>query len=410
MRSINWPLILLVGMLSSCFSDSDLSIEFNTESLNLKTDESLGPNLFFSPKGQLYMSWIEIKNDTAYSLQYATLDNNIWSEPLEIVAGTDWFVNWADIPALVSYDDQYIAAHWLQMSGGGTYDYSVHITLSKDGGQTWSQPIIPHQQEVPAEHGFVSMAPLDATHFQIVWLDGRNTKTPLEDSNGHDHGGGQMSLRSAIMDFDGNISAENEIDNRVCDCCQTDMIIEEDKPIVIYRDRSASEVRDISISRYQIDHWTEPVKVHNDEWQIYGCPVNGPALAKNKDAIAVSWYTESDESPKVLIAVSKDGGKNFNNPYRLDSGGSNGRVDVVPWKSGFVASWAEKKDSVNYLMMSFIKNGLVLHTQEIMSLNASRRGGFPIIEPTDDGIVIAFTEVNKGKTVVQTKKMVFEGL
>lgn len=407
MQSIKWFFILSIGIFGSCKTDVNKQIQ----TLDLLTESSLAPNLFRSPSGLLYMSWIEIVNDSLYSLQYSLLEEDSWSLPREIASGTDWFVNWADIPAIVTYDDKHIAAHWLQMSGAGTYDYSIRITLSKDSGKTWSESITPHQQEVPAEHGFVSMAPVDKTHFQIIWLDGRNTKLAAVESKGHDHGGGEMSLRSAIMDFEGNTTSEHEIDKRVCECCQVDMIISRNVPIVIYRDRSAAEVRDISISRYDKEQWTEPIKVHNDEWQIFGCPVNGPALAKSKKGIAVIWFTESsDAGPQVLMAISEDNGKNFNSPYRLNSGESSGRVDIIPWETGFVASWMERKDSTNYLMMGYLNDGMLDHIKKVMPLNATRRGGFPIIEPSDGGIVIAFTEVNEEKTVVRSKKIIFERL
>ncbi|MFT4565736.1 MAG: hypothetical protein ACI9FN_000689, partial [Saprospiraceae bacterium] len=410
MRVIIWYFFLGLGFFSACMPERELGIEIDVQSLNITTNNSLAPNLFRSPSDLLYMTWIEIVNDSSYSLQYATFGEEGWSKPNEIISGTNWFVNWADIPALVTYDDKHIAAHWLQMSGDGTYDYSVQVTLSKDGGQNWSNPIIPHQQEIPAEHGFVSMAPLDDRHFQIVWLDGRNTKIGTGESDGHDHGGGQMTLRSAVLDYEGNITEEHEIDGRVCDCCQTDLIIDGNIPIVIYRDRSPSEVRDISISRYYDDKWTEPVKVHNDEWTINGCPVNGPAIALNNEEIGVAWYTASEQAPKILIASSIDGGKNFSEPVQIDQENPVGRVDLIHWNDGFMASWVESKNDESFLMMSYYQDGIVTQTYEIMPLNASRRGGFPIIEPVEDGIIVAWTEVGKSKTSVQSQKIVFEGV
>ena len=58
----------------------------------------------------------------------------------------------------------------------------------------------------------------------------------------------------------------------VCECCQTSMAISGDIPIVVYRDRSEGEIRDIYYSRYIDSNWTEPHPIHNDGWEINGCP------------------------------------------------------------------------------------------------------------------------------------------
>ena len=59
-----------------------------------------------------------------------------------------------------------------------------------------------------------------------------------------------MTLRAAFIDKKGNKINEWELDGRVCDCCQTTAAITNDGPVVVYRDRSDDEVRDMSIVRY----------------------------------------------------------------------------------------------------------------------------------------------------------------
>ena len=86
-----------------------------------------------------------------------------WNSPVTIIECTDWFINWADFPSLTSYrkDKSIIAAHWLEMSTDGTYDYDMRFTQSVDEGKTWSEPFTPHKGRIPAEHGFVSMIPVE---------------------------------------------------------------------------------------------------------------------------------------------------------------------------------------------------------------------------------------------------------
>ena len=62
------------------------------------------------------------------------------------------------------------------MSGGDTaYSYDVRVAWSRDAGETWSDPITPHDDGTLTEHGFVSMVPERGDQVSLVWLDGRET-------------------------------------------------------------------------------------------------------------------------------------------------------------------------------------------------------------------------------------------
>ena len=58
-----------------------------------------------------------------------------------------------------------------------------------------------------------------------------------------------MTLRATSYNIDGEILMDKLIDNKVCDCCQTDLgITKNNIPITVYRDRSENETRDIYYS------------------------------------------------------------------------------------------------------------------------------------------------------------------
>ena len=52
-----------------------------------------------------------------------------------------------------------------------------------------------------------------------------------------------------------------------------------DAAVVVYRDRSEKEVRDMSVVRFAGGRWSAPRTLAADGWEINGCPVNGPAVA-----------------------------------------------------------------------------------------------------------------------------------
>jgi len=53
-----------------------------------------------------------------------------------------------------------------------------------------------------------------------VWLDGRNLEG-VKDEDEHTALAASMTLRYAAIDADGKLSDEAQLDERVCECCQT---------------------------------------------------------------------------------------------------------------------------------------------------------------------------------------------
>jgi len=363
------------------------------------------PNLFVSPDGTIYLSWIETINDSTDAFCYSTFQNEKWTSPQEIARGQNWFVNWADFPSL-SVIGPWMAAHWLQKSNLGTYDYDIHIAQTLDSGRHWSPSFIPHRDSISAEHGFVSMLPLSSTRMLAVWLDGRNTTSPLSDRKDQDEHGhtGAMTLRSVEFDADGNLFAEAELDQRVCDCCQTAMALTSSGPMVVYRDRSEHEMRDISIVRRVQNTWTKPHILHADNWEISGCPVNGPAISADGKHVAVAWFTAAQDIPKVMVSFSEDQGESFSNPIRVDDGNPLGRVDIAMIDEGMaLVTWLEKTNQKTEIRLAKVsiqgKEGI---PYSVAATSEKRASGFPVIAKSGEQILLAWTEVDSLSTTVRT--------
>ena len=390
----------LLLLFISC-QDENKSADSNREVLTelpAPSKESATPNLFVSESGQVYLSWVEYLNDTTDALKYATLEQAGWSTPQTIATGSDWFVNWADFPSFVGYKDggQTLAAHWLQKSNSGTYDYDVHIAQSLDAGKTWQPSFIPHRDSIAAEHGFVSMLPLSKNRIFATWLDGRNTK-----GEGHDDGGGHghhgsMTLRSALFDKAGNLYEETELDNRICDCCQTSAALTDKGVIIAYRDRSEDEIRDISVVRKVNEQWTKPAKVFADNWRIAGCPVNGPAIKANGAFVAIAWYSMPKEKAEIKIAFSEDSGATFQTPIRIDNGNPLGRIAIELLSDNMaLVSWLENTDeNAEIRAIKVNTKGKIGNDFLVSKTDAARDSGFPVMVKSGNQIIFAWTHVD----------------
>jgi hypothetical protein len=172
-------------------------------------------------------------------------------------------------------------------------------------------------------------------------------------------------------------------------------------PILVYRDRSEDEIRDISVIRYSEGVWTKPISIHNDNWQIAGCPVNGPSVSANEKQVAVAWFTAKDDTPKVQLALSHDSGESFSDPIIVASPLTNGRVGTAILDSGgIVVSWLDTSETDAKIMLShFSTEGILLENIEIAKTSASRRSGFPVIESTGDAVYVSWTDISDTQQV-----------
>ena len=342
--------------------------------------------------GNVYLSWVSEENDIA-TFSYATLAGNNWNNPIVISESSNWFINWSDFPML-SVANGNMASHWLKMSAEGTYDYDVEASFFNAKNRKWSQPRILHTDGVNAEHGFVSMTPVNEDSVLITWLDGRDTRNSGAELN-------QMTIRAGVYSYDGQTLDEWELDSRVCDCCQTDSAMTSKGPIVVYRDRSEQEIRDISYVRYIDGSWSEPRLIHADNWQIAGCPVNGPTVAAQGDRVAVAWFTAKDDLTKVQLALSNDGGDNFSAPILVASDHTIGRLGSTMLGSGEVAvSWVDIEGPEARVMVSlYSEDGRLLNETAVANTSASRRSGFPVIESVEETVYVSWTDVSAGPQV-----------
>jgi hypothetical protein len=337
--------------------------------------------------GVAYLSWLEPAGG-GHALKFSRWEGSAWSQPRTIAEGADWFVNWADFPAVTALADGTIAAHWLRKTGGGPYAYAVTMTLSRDGGATWSAPVTPHDAS-PTEHGFVSMAGLDGNRLAAIWLDGRET------GGDADHPAGPMHLRGAVLAADGRIEREDLIDGRACECCQTSAVRLDDGSIVaVYRDRSEGEIRDVAVVRFDGSRWSEPRTVHDDGWEMPGCPVNGPAVAARGSLVAVAWFTAAGAppQPKVKIAFSRDGGRSFASPSVVSAAAPEGRVDIVALEDSALVTWIEGGGEPKILARRAGPDGALGETLTIATSSVARAAGFPRMAALGDDVLIAWTQ------------------
>lgn len=379
---------LAVLLLAACATEPPPEAEDRSrqESVNLRMLDppsgpgALAPNLNVYSSG-VTLTWLE-PAESGHALRLAKLEGEKWNSAQTVFTGDGFFANWADLPQAVGSIDGSLFAHWLAKLGDGTYAYGVQLARSRDGGTTWEELGLLHDDASPTEHGFVSYAALPEGGVQAFWLDGRAMPA------GH---GMQLRTTRLVGDKPG---ASALLDDRVCECCATDAALATGGPVVVYRDRSQSEIRDIAVVRATVDGWSEPALIHDDGWQIHACPVNGPAIAADGNRVAVAWLTAAKGQRKVQVVHSVDGGVTFGAPVLVDDGRPLGRVDVAMLKDGrAVVSWLGNSESGAEIRWRTVStDGVAGPVQIVSTTTTSRSAGVPRMIRRGDELLFVWVE------------------
>ena len=351
-------------------------------------------DLVAAPDGALLLSWVE-DGAAAQRLRVARFAGGRWGRASTVASG-EMFGNAVDTPRIRQTPDGALWAAWLRHGAAGAHASDVVLSRSSDGGRTWSAPVAVNDDGTATEHGFVSTWVATRDRLGVAWLDGR--------AKGHGHDDGAQMLRAATFDAQRRRRAEAVVDARTCDCCHTDIAMTAKGALMVYRDRSAAEVRDIEAVRLQGGRWSAPHFVHADGWVMPGCPVNGPAVAAQGLQAAVAWYTGVGGVPQLRLATSRDAGGHFSTPLTLDRGDAVlGRVDVQLRGDRAMAVWLREDATAQSLWFADVPMSRPGATRRVQLATLKGRGrgtGMPRLASSGGATYVVWTDIESGTPVL----------
>jgi hypothetical protein len=341
--------------------------------------------------GALYLSWTEPLDDSvmalastrrgAFRMRFATLRDGQWSEPRTIVQGDDLSINWASFPSLITLPNGSLATHY---SAGAEGSRRGGVTLSHDGGTTWTEP--------KGTRGiFLRLFPWGDDAVGGIWLQSWERDELPPGMAGLD---APYAVRTGVWNGAGELIEDHLLDAMVCSCCQNAAAVADDGPVVLYRGRTFDEIRNIMVSRYVNGAWTQPQPLHDDGWMIPGCPVNGPSLVAQGNRLFAAWFTAPDGVAQVRVAFSEDGGATFGPAFRVDDGDPLGRVDVafLPDGTGLV-SWLERNDvDADIRVRRIDARGNAGAAHIVSAATEQRTSGFPRVVVHGSELYFAWAE------------------
>ncbi|MGH8559457.1 MAG: hypothetical protein ACRESZ_18810 [Methylococcales bacterium] len=256
--------------------------------------------------GRLILSWVEPGQKFGKTLKFSLYNGKTWSQPQSVVSLPAIY----DLPKVIGLTEGAFGAVWGAETKGKTDSTNeVYVSHSADGGQTWSEPVQANSdRDVKTARYNAQIAPLADGKMAVFWSDARNRNKPK----------GTQYLMGVVMEPDGRVGPDFIVDDDICSCCQLLPARYRDRLYVAYRDRLPGEIRDIAVIPWPGMKAAKPVRVHEDNWVLPGCPgQNVGAFAASK-RFGVAWFTAAGGKGKVQVAFAGSPETGFGEPIDLD--------------------------------------------------------------------------------------------
>jgi hypothetical protein len=350
------------------------------------------PGLVATADGRVLLSWISMVPGRRNALQFIAWERGRWlSAPRTIVVGDALLADWADAPHMQSTTDGALWVEWSQKDSAGPTATDAMLARSIDGGVNWSAPAAIATAD-GGEHGFAALWPASTDTLGVAWLG--PAAAPAQSQ------AAPTALQAALFDRTLARGEVAVVDPMACECCQVAATVAARGPLLVYRDRTPEEIRDIAASRFDGGKWSPPAVVHADGWKMPACPVNGPALAAQGDVVALAWYTAAGDVPQLRLARSDDGGAHFTAPVVVDKGAAVlGRVAVALDAGQAWVLWLREDARGQSLQLARYAPDLSRKLDQVEVAHLQGRGhatGFPQLAVRDDGAWMVWTDVIDG--------------
>ncbi len=229
-------------------------------------------------------------------------------------------------------------------------EIQIKYTISKDNGNTWIAPTSVDSDTSRLVRGFFDAAVLANDEIAVAYLKDVKGSTKHE----------ERDLRMVITK-NGAFQPEKLIDPVVCDCCNISLLVDNKGTLnVFYRDNN-DDIRDIArmTSSNNGVSFSKPEILHNDKWEVKGCPHSGVTSVATANGALATWFSGANEQSGVRL-VDTDGKL----LKVLNASAKNGHVAADDRQGVFV--WEQTTEGgASQIFYSKVVGGKVLDRQQL---------------------------------------------
>ncbi len=190
----------------------------------------------------------------------------------------------------------------------------IRFSHSRDGGQSFSEPLTVNDNREIISHRFEALAVNDRGQIFLAWLDKRDLSAAERENKTYKGAAVYYALsRDGGLSFSPNVKAADHS----CECCRIAMAIDRDgTPVIFWRHIYGKNDRDHAMLR--LDGQSSPVRVSYNRWAVDGCPHHGGALSIAADGrYFFVWFDNAPERHGLFFSSSDDRGETFSAPLNF---------------------------------------------------------------------------------------------
>jgi hypothetical protein len=313
----------------------------------------------------------------------------------------------------------------------------IRMARSVDGGRTFTPAATAHSETLAGARGWQSLAIDTGNRVHAAWLDGRDANRsaavnpptsarPVVPTNQGAasphamHRASRQDIFHAVWRPDGR-ALEARVATDVCFCCKTSVATGPDQTTyVAFRHIYPTNLRDMAVAR-SIDGgrtFDAPVRVSEDQWQINGCPEDGPSIAVGADGtLHIAWPTliQSPDATRkaIFYSYSTDHGRTFAPRMRVDDSGEGSRTAAHPQLavagSNVVVVWDESGPQGRQVRLAEITSSSPATwtpaSSAPLSLSGEDRGVYPAVASVSGTPIVAWTAEAADAAVVRVLRI-----
>lgn len=379
---------------------ADRQPEFSEpEALSAPTNVGMAPNFAVSPEGTRAAAWVSAPDGGTDGRLYVL----VGGPPAELRDTLGPIEAHGEAPPKIAYSgDGALNALYVvgKVVPGRRFPLAaLRFVRSSDGGRTWTDPVTVTDDSDFGSHNFHALHTAADGTIYVAWLDGREGQSAAYMTHSTD--GGKTWAPNV------RIAA-----GEACPCCRTAIATAPDGRVFIaWRHVLTGNVRDIVVasSGNRGKTWTEPVRVHADNWVFPGCPHAGPAMQADAEGrLNITWWTGKEGSAGVYYARSGNAGATWSAPVALGVAefsrpahvqlalAPDGKV-VVAWDDGTLAT-------PNVVTRISSDNGANFGPPVVLSA-PGRAATFPVLAITGNQVTVAWSEQSAEAAEREMKSM-----
>jgi len=394
--------------------------------LSAPTSVGTAPMFAISPNGKQAVAWVSAPNGGTDGRLYVSVAGAAPTELRDTLGPVEAH---GEAPPKLAYapDGGLFAVYTVgKVVPGERFPRSaLRVVSSRDDGKTWSVPVTVTDGAIFGSHSFHALHVADDGTVYVSWLGKSDADTSaqsmaaMSEMSGmshsmHDtpamqgmagmHGAHESSAAWISRSTDGGKTWTPRVRvdmGEACPCCRTALATSKDGTLFMaWRHVYPGSIRDIVVARSS-DHgatWSEPIRVHADNWNFDACPHAGPAIAvDDNNTLHVTWWTGKEGAAGVFYARSTDGGKTFSEASALGAAKFSRPAHVqmaLASNNRVVVAWDDGTRQIPQVMVRVSNDG-GLHFADAMPISAAgRAASFPVLAVHNDSVAIAWSEVS----------------